>query len=414
MTHGPSRAQTARSTGFAILAVLFCWLCNACQGGPVILVATAVPPDEAFRTYRYPNGVFSLRLPADWSIRDVSSTGAIRVEFSPPNNDGLPLTIYVVNTGQPIDTVTLLNSLSPFQVTLNGSSADYHEISRNAQGDGSWRLVGIRHTSIGDRQLNIFVQADQTFLSALQIDLTNADATRLTLLRAVANTLRINASAQLVVNNNTGALAATPDVNVNNASVGTLTFDSFLEWTDSSGGFNINGQVTNHSGNPLEAVRITGLLYDAQSNVLTQAENVLDAAVLLDGMTASFSLRFRDGKLPQAVRYELQGAARDAHYNLQTYLGPDSFLKGNEKASYNAAGDLVISGDLVNKTTQPGHAIRIAVTVYDIQQRVAGTQTTFVAKPDLLPGETSHYEVTFYQLAGNAARFVTRAEGRTQ
>ncbi|MHB8628148.1 MAG: FxLYD domain-containing protein [Aggregatilineales bacterium] len=409
------RRVLAQCGSAMVLVGLFglCISITGCQGGPLIVVATPLPPDAGFRTYRYPGGVFTIRLPADWAIHDVSSGNAIRVEFSPPDNAGLPLTVYVVNKGQPIDTTTLLDALKPYEASINGDSSIYTEIARNAQGDGSWRLTGIRQTPIGPRQLNTFIQADQSFLSAVVVDITGADSSRMAQLAAIVNTYRVNTAASLTVSSaNTGTPA--PNVPGVNTSAGTIAFDGLLEWADSAGGFNINGELTNRSGGPLEAVRVTALLYDSQNTILAQQGDVISSDVLPDGTTASFSIHFRDGKPPQTVRYELQSSARNAVYNLATYLGPDSFLKGNEKASYDPAGDLVISGDVVNQTQQAAHAIRVNVTVYDAQQRVVGTQSAFVAKPDLLPGETSHYEVTFYQLAGSAGRFVTRIEGRTQ
>lgn len=407
------RFAVARSIGALVSVLGLAAILTGCQGGPLIVVATPVPPDAGFRTYHYPGGVFTLRLPADWAIHDVSSGEMVHVEFSPPDNAGLPLAVYVINKGQPIDTASLLDDLKPYEATIDGDSSIYTEVARNAQGDGSWRLTGIRQTPIGPRQLNTFIEADQSFLSALVVDITGVDSAQMTQLAAIVNTYRVNTAASLTVGSvSTGTPA--PDIPGVNTSAGTISFDGLLEWTDSAGGFNINGELTNRSGSALEAVRVTALLYDAQNTILAQQGDVISSDVLPDGTTASFSIHFRDGKPPQAVRYELQSAARDAVYNLPTYLGPESFLKGNEKASYDSAGDLVISGDVVNQTQQAAHAIRVNVTVYDTQQRVVGTQSAFVAKPDLLPGDTSHYEVTFYQLAGSAGRFVTRIEGRTQ
>ncbi len=115
----------------------------------------------------------------------------------------------------------------------------------------------------------------------------------------------------------------------------------------------------------------------------------------------------------QTITYgELQASARNAEYNSQNYLGPENFLTGNEKAGYNAQGYLTVSGDVVNKMQQPAHFVRVTVTILDEQGRVVGADSAYVEKPDLLPGESSHYEVTFFTLAGNAGRFVTRIEGR--
>lgn len=279
----------------------------------------------------------------------------MRVEFSPPSNNGLPLTVYVVNTGAVLNTASLLDAINTYQAQVNGDASVYHELTRNAQGDGSWRLAGIRQTSIGPRQLNTFIQADKSFVSAIATDITGADDTRLALLRTVINTYRVDPSVSLVAN---AAVSGTPNgangtasaLNVN-TSTGTVTFRGMFTWTDSTGAFNINGELSNVSGSPLEAIRVTALLYDAQNAVLSEEGDVITSKVVAVNQTAPFSIHFRNGKPPQTIRYELQASARNADYNLSTYLGPDSFLKGNELASYNESGYFVVSGDVVNKTS---------------------------------------------------------------
>lgn len=379
----------------------------SCQSGTVVLVATPVAPDGGFHTYRHPSGAFTIRLPSDWAVRDVSRDNAVRVEFSPPANEGLPLSVFVVNTGQVLDTGTLLRLIDEYQATFNGNHDLYTETGRNAQGDGSWRVIGVRVTPIGTRQLNTFIQADKTFLSALEADITNATPARLDQLRAVINTFRADPSAVL----NTSAVSAQPTPGANTAS-GSILFDGLLDWSDSTGGWNINGQLTNNATSAVEAVRITALLYDGEGRILAEQPDVIPNEVIAGGGSAPFTIRFRSGKPAQAVRYELQASARNADYNLPNYVAPENFVKGNETATYNAQGFLTIGGDVVNGTKQLAKFIRVTVTVFDDQGRVVGAESAFVQKPELLPGEVSKYEVTFFQLAGSAVRFLTKVEGR--
>ena len=61
--------------GLALLLVLL----SACNSGTTVVVATPVPPDAGFRTYRHPGGAFSLRLPPEWSVRDLSGENPVSV-----------------------------------------------------------------------------------------------------------------------------------------------------------------------------------------------------------------------------------------------------------------------------------------------------------------------------------------------
>jgi hypothetical protein len=383
-------------------------LVSACDSSPVVVVATPIPLDARFHTYRHPTGVFRLRLPPDWSVRDLSHGDAVSVEFSPPGNTGLPMTIYVINTGTALSTGNLLDAINRYQSVMNGDPSIYTEVSRNAQGDGSWRLAGVRQTPIGPRQLNTFVQADKSFISAIEVDITGASDAAMQILRAIVNTFRVDPTVVI----GASSIQALEGVGVTTSS-GVLNFGGIFSWTNPQGAFIVNGEITNQSGGPLEGIRVTCVLYDAENNALTEQANVLSVEVLNDKATAAFSIHFRGGKPSQAVRYELQAAARNAEYALKVHLGEDSFILGNDKAVYNAGGYLTISGDVVNKTQGAAHFVKATVIVYDEQQRVVATDSAFLSKPDLLPGETAHFEVPFYEIGGNAVRYMISVEGKT-
>src|SRR5664279_364689 len=222
------------------------------------------------------------------------------------------------------------------------------------------RPTGIRQTAIGPRQLNTFLQADKSFLSAVEFDITGASDDLLHTMQTIVNTYRVDPSAVI----SAGNIQAPGDFAVTTSS-GVLAFTGMFAWTNSQGAFIINGQVTNKSGGPLEAIRLTATIYDGQNNVLTQQGTVIGVEVLDDQATSPFSIQFRNGKPSQAVRYDLEGAARDAQYALKTHLGDDKFIRGNDKATYNASGYLTVGGDVVNKTQGAAHFVKATVTVYD-------------------------------------------------
>ncbi|MBE7511762.1 MAG: DUF3426 domain-containing protein [Anaerolineales bacterium] len=379
-----------------------------CGTGTAVQVATPIPPDANFRTYRHPSGVFSLRLPPDWAVRDVSHGGVIHVEFSASGSAGLPVAVYIVNTGTVLSAAALLDSMDRFLVLINPKPDSYHELSRNAQGDGSWRVVGVRQTPIGARTLNTFFQANGAYLAALEADISDLEGGAMATLRAVINTLRIDPSAVITASDLRavveGGSVDTP---------GVLRFDNLYAWTTPTGEYVINGVVTNTGTTPLEAIRITALLFDASNTVLETASNVVATEIVPAGGTAPFSIRFRNGRPTQAVRYELQGAGRYAEYAVSSYLGDDQFIRGNDRASYNANGHLVIVADVVNRTQQAAYFVKAIVTVFDDASQVIAADSVFLNKAALLPGEVGRFEITFPELGGSALRYTITVEGKS-
>ena len=377
----------------------------ACDSSGAVLVATPIPPDSGFRTYRHAGGVFSLRLPPDWAIRDVSAGGVTHVEFSPPGNQGLPLSVYIVNTGQPITTPGLLDYLNRYMSATHGDPNVYQEVGRSAQGDGSWRVVGIQQTGIGPRQMNTFIGATGSFFSAIEADITGLDDAQLMTLRAVINTLRIDPNASAAIGDPAAPEGAA-------GGEGTVTFSALNTWISPAGDFVIAGLVQNNANAPLEAIRVTARFYDAAGAVLAEQGNVVPAEVLPVGLSAPFSVRFRGGRPAKAVRYELSAAARHAEYALPNHLGEAAFIRGNEVAKYNAAGFLTVSGDLVNQTQGPAAAVKVIVAVLDSQGRVVATDSAFLPKNPLMPGEVGRFEITFPELGGAAIGYQILIEGR--
>jgi len=396
-----------RLTALIVATCVLCLVLAGCDSSPAVVVATAVPIDNNFRTYRHPTGVFSLRLPPDWIVRDVSQGGAIRVEFSPPANNGLPLTLYVANMGTTLSTSALLDAIARYQRLINGDPAVYNEISRTAQGDGSWRLVGIRQTPIGPRTLNTFVQADGTFFTAAEADLTNLNTDQIQTLRAIINTLRVDSTAVIAPSDLQGSTNASADTG------GVISFSSLFAWTTPQGEYVINGLVNNQSGGPLEAIRVTATLYDAQDTTLGDQQSVVPVEILPDKGSAPFSVRFRTGKPSQTARYELSAAARNADIAPQNYMGGDQFIVGNDLAKYNASGYLVVGGDIVNGTATAAYFVKAIVTVFDADSRVVAMDTVFLNQKRLLPGEVGRFEATFPELGGNAIRYTISVEAKT-
>lgn len=407
---------TSRSRGSLVWAGLLALVLAACGTGgakiddPLILVATPVAPDASFIDYTHPSGVFSLRLPPDWIAGDLPDPNGVRVQFTTIEDSQAVtrLSVYVVNTGQPMTAEVFAQAANAYQPPDDVVGYEWAEIERAAQRDGSRRITGVRtYPVLGPRSLNIFLQGDGAFFSALEADVTGIDAATSERLAAVINTFRINRDADLTVGTVQQAAGVT-------SYTGVIGFDGYLAWTDSSGTFHLTGQAVNTTSQAIEAVRLSGVLYDGQGRRLVEQSDILPLDVLGPGEAAPFDLRFEGGKPATAVRYELNVAGRQADYALQTYYGPDNFAVANDRAVYNDRGTLVIQGELANTGLRVANAVKIVVTIWDDRGHVVATETVFVARPQLVPQEAVAFEVPFYDLGGPAVTYTLTVLGTAE
>lgn len=373
---------------------------NGTSQGPVVVVATDAPPDIGFSTYRHESGVFSIRVPPNWVIDELPDESGVRVQFSVLEDDQsvVRLSVYVVNTGSPMTREAFLSAADAYQPPADVASFEWEPVGAPVdQGDGSRRLTGIRHYPIsGSRALNIFLQGNGTYFSALEMDVTGATDETIRALTAVANTFRIFPNASLDV----GEVAA-----ASSSFSGDVGFDSLTVWSDDANGFNITGRVLNLTDHALEAIRVTGYLYDSRDNRLSEKSLIVTTDVLASGGSAPFRLRFEGGRPSTAVRYEMHAAAREANTANSTYYGPENFDIAENEAFYNTNGNLVISGQVANTGSRLVRNVKVVVGILDENDNVVAAETVFIDKDQLLPGEVGNYEVVVFESGGAGIRY---------
>jgi len=395
-----------------VVAGVLALLISGCGGlqtnDPVFVVATAVPADAGFVDYQQPGGVFRLRMPPGWIAGELPDPNGVRVQFT--SLEGAQavtrLSVYVVNTGSPMTPEAFAQAANAYQPPQDLAEYAWQELGRADQRDGSRRLTGVRaYPMLGPRALNIFLQGDGALFSALEVDVTGASQPVVDTLAAVVNTFRVNSQADLAVGAVQQAAAGVA------SSSGVIGFNGYLAWTDRSGVFHLTGEAVNTTPYPLEAVRLSGVLFDAQGRRLAEQPDILSVDVLRPGQGAPFDLRFEGGQPAAAVRYELQAAGREADYALRASYGPENFAVANDTAEYSAQGHLVVQGELANIGPSIAEAVKVVVAIWDGEGHVVGAETVFVSKSQLVPQEATSFEVPFYELGGSAISYTLTVLG---
>jgi hypothetical protein len=391
-------------------------LLTACNGNgsnsdtpqPLVIQATSGALDAGFVTYRHDTDVFSIRIPQGWVSNNLPDDNGVRVEFSTLEGDKsvVRLTIYVVNTGAPLTQETFLQTANAYQLPDDIASFQWEQLEGPVdQADGSRRITGVRYyPTVGARALNIFMQRNGQYFSVAEVDVTDIDPAQLSTLRTIINTFRVNADVEIEEG----------DVTVGITSyTGNIGFGGYRHWEDDGGGFNITGYVINNQNVPIEAIRLTGYLYDARGNQLTERSDILSQDVLQPNESASFRLRFEGGRPSTAVRYELHAAARTAEFSLNSFYGNENFEVIREEG-FNESGNFFVRGQLINIGSRLVQDVKINVTVFDAEGNVVGSETLFITKDQLLPNEADAFELVIYDLGAGAVRYDLQVMGQAE
>ena len=388
-----TRAQPAPLILLALLALLALAACTAEEPPPPEFV-----DPTGFATYAHPSGAFSLELPPDWIVSDTSDAGMLNVGFSPPGSPEPLLGVTVLSAGAFGGETDLEAMVERYQAAFYSSQAgaQYQEVGREPQPDGSVRIEYLLSTAGGTTQNNDFMQVIGPYFVALHARLPD-DSRTLATLGKVINTLSVNTQA--------GWAGAGSGEQAAESAIG---FAHLNHWLDSSGGVVLVGQVKNNSSEPLEFVRVNAQLFDGEGNLLVEQDNFVSSERIAPGEYAPFSLVFADGLPEGTVRYDLTASARYADRMTGSFYAD---FEHTGQAEFDGSGILIVSGQVRNRGGQTANLVKVIVTVFDDEHRVVGTDTTLVDVQQLGPGETSPYTVRFFELGGPPETFLVNVQG---
>jgi len=382
-----------------LICVLFLFVLVGCQqaGNQTPEIDSA-----GYATYEHPTGVFELSLPSDWVVNDISSEFAVEVEYSPPGLGEPLLGIYVVS----------LEALNPGGESIDSYFSAYRDVRYLSRGitprdfgfapqpDGSVRAEYMLDTPSGATQHNDFAEVHDPYFVVTRTRIPSNPALTRTL-NQIINTLTINEDAGWF------SVVRTGQSDPSAAAVGFVNLNAYV---NGQGGFQIVGQVANQAELSLAFVRVQAKLFDASDQLITEQDTFIPTDLLAPGEFAPFSITFADGLPSNAVRYDLEAAGRYAGESDETFYGPNNFevVSG---ADFNDNGALVISGDVTNTGDNTANLVKVVITVFDEDGRVAGAASDLVENQQLGPGESSPYSVTFAELGGSAANFLVSVQG---
>lgn len=383
----------------AALAVCLAGCLAACTGGAVVFAPTPLPPDRAPIAYQHSGGAFSLRVPRDWAVHEQNTTTLASAAFSAPGAEEPALFVAVVRLDAEPDSVAFGALIDRYQTQVRDDLSSYTEASRQAMADGSWRMSGV-HTEAGSSQsVNTFIEHHAALMTVTEVIVPDDEAARRDL-QTFVNTLQVNeASALEPTSISTLAFA-------HSQSVGLLHVST---WTTPAGVFFVTGEIANYSTETLVDFSVEASLTDASGLALAGAVDQVMGRGVPAGGFAPFSLRFGGGQPTGAVGYALTlGAGTPAATPL---LGDDA-LAWTDAFAFDDREQLLIQGEVTNRSGALAQDLRAVATVFDGAQNVIGAGFVDLEPSALQPGETAPYSIRLPELGGEPVNYVVVVQGR--
>jgi hypothetical protein len=333
----------------------------------------------------------------------VQNSGTLAsVSFSPPAADSPLLTVAVVSLGAPLDLTALAEQVEAYQTLHRPDLRDYREQSRNALGDGSWLVSGVRTPAGSDPvPLNTFIEARGALLAVSEVILP-ADAVRRTELQTALNTLTLTPDTSTLIPAEPAALGLvrTQRLEALNTSA----------WTNSIGVLFVTGEVRNNTETPLTRIPVTVTLLDTRGGVLLEASDFVMGHGIAPGGFAPFSLRFGEGLPNDATRFMVRLGAGEALPN-ETRLYGAGTLEWEQESTFTPENHLLITGTLTNRRDFAVNQLIAHVTVFDAQGRVIGAWISPLQDAPLLGGDSVPFEVRVLELDSAPANYILDIQG---
>lgn len=372
-----------------------------CGSGAVQFAPTPLPPDMSPLTYEHPSGAFALVLPPDWSVYAQNLTTLASASFAPPNSDNPLLVASVVNLGEAIDARRMGELMLQYQTQVRSDLERYTERERQAMGDGSWRLSGLRQIAGGGtQQVNTFVQRRDRYLAIIEVIVPTNTALQSDLQRIV-NTFRIGDAPELPVSG-MSAFASLAASQLSLANVNT--------WTTRDGVLFITGEIANHSDIPVSGVPVRGVLVNANQEGIAEAVDVAMGYTIVPGALMPFSLRFGQGMPPDAVNYQVTFGSETWQRNAVIPVVDDDVLVWTSEISVSQDGQLFVTGTIENTGDNPVQQPRAIATIFDQRGLVIGAGFADAQDVIVPPGAQTPYTILINDVGGEPVTSIVTAQ----
>jgi len=344
--------------------------------------------------------VFSVELPRNWTVYTQNTTELVSATFTAPDEVEPSLTFTVVNLGEEVDSVAFGDIINRYQREIRPDVAQYTEQNRQAMGDGSWRLTGLRQTAgNATQQVNTFIERSGTFIAIIDVVLPS-DMTRLDVIERAINTFEIDPSTNIGVTD-LEALSAVrqSDLKIVNVS----------SWVAQSGVLFITGEVNNNSSATLQDVPIRARLLDANGRSIAEAAGTVMGYHIAPGEFAPFSLRFEQGQPPDAASYIL--ALGDETWRPQSVpLVADAELDWTDESQLTDEGQLIVTGNVTNTGETPVTNPLAIITVFDSKRRVIAAAALPLTPAQIAPGDTTEFTAQIPELGDDPEFYIVNIQ----
>ncbi len=398
---------------FLVLVSLLtaCLLLSGCSGGAVVFAPTPAPPDQSPTVYRHPSGAFTVTLPRQWSVYEQNTTTLATASFSAPGSLQPNLLFAVVNLGRDVDATEFGTLVNLYQTQVRSDTGAYVEQSREAMGDGSWRMTGIRSVLGGAAEpLNTFIQKAGTLIGLVDV-LMPSDEAQIQTLQGIINSFTLLPA-------DPAPLDASDLTTLAFAKDGTLGLLHVATWSTASGVFFVTGEVANYGMTTISGIPVQVDLRTADGlSVLGAVDQVMGYGIPPGGF-APFSLRFGQGQPSLATTYTVALGGENWQPTEAVVYGQNE-MSWTDESQFDSFNRLTISGTVTNTSQNVVRQPRAMVTVFDGAQNVIAAGFTDVARDanvegspaDLPPGETASFEITLPEIGGEPQNYIVNLQG---
>lgn len=384
-----------------IAGLIFILSFSACTGGGAVVFApTPLPPEAAPDEYRHPSGAFSLLLPRTWTLYEQTTGLFASATFAPPDSDTPLVQISVVNFGREIASDELGDIMNQYQTNIRPDINRYTEQERQAMGDGSWRMTGLRQTSAETtQQVNSFIQRNGSLLAVIEITVA-LDATLQSQTQTIINTFSLSDSADLPVSE-LAILSAVAQSQIQIVNLST--------WTTTTGIFYVSGEITNSGEVDIAELPVRAQLLTQGGDIVADANDVVMGYAIESGGFAPFSLRFGQGQPVNASRYTVS-LGSETYSPVETSVIGFPALQWEDSTQTTNDGAIFITGTITNTGDSGVLSPRAIATLFDESGRVIGAAFADADRTELPAGETANFNVLISEVGGNPSNYVVNVQ----